>query len=86
MSESTVDLRTCKAGDILISCNGMRLTYVSPTPEGNYYDHIVRYPNGSTGTRIHDGHVMRNTDKRLKTDEDIVKILPASTITVFDEV
>ena len=82
----TVDLRTCKAGDKLVSCNGMILTYVSPTPEGHYYDHFVQYPNGSQGARIHDGHVMRNESKRLPSDEDIVEIFPCASLTVFDEV
>ena len=82
----TVDLRTCKAGDKLVSCNGMILTYVSPTPEGHYYDHFVRYPNGSEGTRIHDGHVMRNGNKRFIRPDDIVEIIPCASLAFFDEV
>ncbi len=43
----------------------------------NYYDHIVRYPDGSLGTRIHDGHVYKNEGSRL-SDHDIVKIIDNS--------
>jgi hypothetical protein len=68
-----VDLRTCKAGDILISKHGERLTYVRPLPAENYYDHEVKYANGSYGSRIHDGHVYRIN--RLETDHDIVEII-----------
>jgi len=71
-----IDLRTCKAGDTLISKRGWKLTYVGPTEPGNYYDHLVKYPDGSLGTRIHDGHVFRNLDKRLPEDHDIMEIIP----------
>jgi hypothetical protein len=71
-----IDLRNCRAGQKLISKHGVILTYVGPTKEGNYYDHIVKYPDGSLGSRIHDGHVYRNEDKRLPEDHDIVEILP----------
>lgn len=69
-----VDLRTCKPGDKLRSTHGMILTYVGPLPENDYMDHEVRYPNGSRGTRTHDGFVFRN--KRLPVDHDIAEILP----------
>jgi len=36
-------------------------------------DHEVKYPNGSHGTRTHDGFVYRTN--RLETDHDIVKII-----------
>jgi hypothetical protein len=71
----TVDLRTCKAGDKLISRHGKVLTYVSPLPEDNFYDHLVRYPDGSNGTRCHDGFAYRNPSKRLPEDHDIVRIV-----------
>lgn len=71
----SVDLRTCKAGDKLISKHGMVLTYVKPMPCGSYYDHMVLYPNGSHETRTHDGHVFRNPSRRLPEDHDIVKII-----------
>ena len=70
-----VDLRNCKPGDKLKSKHGLILTYIRPLPEEYYYDHVVEYPNGSKGTRIHDGHVYRNPDKRLPEDHDIVEIL-----------
>jgi len=77
-----IDLRTCKPGQKLKSKHGLILTYVGPTKPGDYYDHVVLYPpdppyiETSRGTRIHDGHVYRNPDKRLPEDHDIVEILP----------
>jgi hypothetical protein len=72
-----IDLRVCKPGDRLLSKHGWVLTYVGPLPEDNYYDHEVRYHDGSKGTRIHDGHVYRKESSRLPEDHDIVAILPA---------
>jgi hypothetical protein len=75
----SVDLRTCKKGDILISKHGLRLTYLHPEPEGSYYDHRVAYPENfegitrGEGTRTHDGFVFRNT--RRTEDHDIVEII-----------
>ena len=69
-----VDLRTCKPGDKLISKHGMELIYMRPLPDGTYMDHEVKYPDGSLGTRTHDGFVFRK--KRLDTDHDIVEIVP----------
>jgi hypothetical protein len=37
-------------------------------------DHEVRYPNGSRGTRTHDGFAFRK--RRLPEDHDIVDVLP----------
>ena len=54
-----VDLRTCKCGDKLKTVHGTILTYVKPLPDEHYYDHEIQYPDGSRGTRIHDGHVFR---------------------------
>lgn len=70
-----VDLRECKAGDKLISSHGMTLTYVRPLPMDNFYDHEVRYPDGSVGTRTNDGHVFRK-NRIPETDHDIVEIIP----------
>jgi hypothetical protein len=69
----SVDLRTCKPGDVLISKHGMKLTYVKALSEWDYMDHEVMYPNGSSGTRTHDGFVLRK--KRLEIDHDIVEII-----------
>jgi len=69
----SVDLRICEQGDILISKHGEVLTYVEPLPDSDFYDHKVKYSDGSFGTRIHDGHVYRN--KRLPEDHDIVAII-----------
>jgi len=78
----TIDLRTCKPGDALISSHGAKLIYVRPTTEFEYLDHYVQYvemPDGSKpaesyGTRTHDGFVFKN--KRIpETDHDIVKII-----------
>jgi hypothetical protein len=68
-----VDLRTCKPGDKLLTKHGTVLTYVRPLPENDYYDHVIEYPNGAGGTRMHDGHVFRHD--RREEDEDIVEIL-----------
>lgn len=70
-----VDLRECKPGDKLRSKHGMILEYVGPEPENAYYDHKVKYPDGSFGTRIHSGHVYRNPERRMDIDHDIVEIL-----------
>ena len=68
-----VDLRTCKPGDKLRSVHGLILTYIGPLLEDNYMDHAVEYPNGSMGTRTHEGYVYRG--KRLPEDHDIVEII-----------
>lgn len=54
----------------------MILTYVGKLPELSYYQHEVKYPNGSRGTRIDDGHVYKNPSMRMECDHDIVEILP----------
>ena len=69
----SIDLRNCVAGDKLISKHGTVLEYVGLNPAGIYYEHMVKYPNGSAGTRTHDGYVYRNM--RKDTDEDIVRIV-----------
>jgi hypothetical protein len=68
-----IDLRDCKAGDKLISKHGLVLEYIRPLSEDNYMDHEVKYPDGSWGSRTHEGYVMRK--KRLDSDHDIVEII-----------
>lgn len=70
-----IDLRECKGGETLISTHGTKLTYICQLPEDNFYDHLVKYPDGSEGSRIHDGHVYRNASRRMDVDEDIVEIV-----------
>ena len=71
-----IDLNNCKPGDKLLTKHGTLLEYVCKlNPEVDYYDHRIKYPNGSFGTRVNSGHVMKNVNKRLETDEDIIKIL-----------
>lgn len=70
-----VDLNTCKPGDKLKTKHGTILTYVKKLPEYDYYDHVIRYPNGALGTRINEGFVYKNPNKRLEIDEDIIEIL-----------
>jgi hypothetical protein len=71
----SIDLRTCVAGQKLISCHGIVLTYLRrqdcPT-----FGHRVQYPNGSTGTRTHDGQCF--IKNKLPADHDIVAIVPLS--------
>jgi len=76
-----IDLRTCNPGDVLLTKHGTRLTYIGPLSTQCFYEHEVRFPNGSIGTRIHDGHVFRN--KQLPGDEDIVEILGPGETTVL---
>ena len=75
VSDSTVDLRTCKKGDILISKFGTKLRYLKPTEEGSYYDHEVEYLQKGlgNGTRTHEGYVF--IKNRRSDDEDIVEII-----------
>lgn len=68
-----IDLRNCKPNAKLLTSHGTVITYLGSTPEGHYYDHFVRYPDGSLGTRTHDGHVFRKN--LLPDDDDIVAIL-----------
>ena len=67
------DMNQCKPGDKLISVHGMILEYVGH--DGScHYPHIVKYPNGSTGSRCDDGFVFYN--KRLPEDENIIGFAP----------
>lgn len=70
-----VDLRTCKKGDILISRHGLKLEYIEPLSEDNYYDHKVKYLDKllGEGTRTHDGYVFRKN--RREEDQDILSII-----------
>ena len=82
---SSIDLRTCKKGDILISSHGAKLEYISPTPwkYHSYLDHVVRYiedkygnsfGDENYGTRTHDGFVFAK-NRKPETDHDIVEII-----------
>jgi hypothetical protein len=73
----SVDLRTCKPGDKLLSKHGMILTYIGPLPDGHYFDHEVMYPNGGRGTRTNNGATYRAAP--LQEDHDIVQILGQGT-------
>lgn len=75
----TIDLRNCRPGDKLLTRQNKVVEYVGPLPETHYYDHEVRYANGSIGTRCHDGFTYRNEDKRMPEDEDIIEVLPSDT-------
>lgn len=79
-----IDLRICKKGDILISSQGAKLEYISPTPYEHltYLDHVVRYikdkdgkgmGKNNYGTRTHDGFVFAK-NRIPETDHDIVEI------------
>lgn len=81
-----VDLNKCKKNDILISCQGATLKYISKTPWKyyTYLDHVVQYivdKNGKSfgkenyGTRTNDGFVFTK-NRKPETDHDIIKILP----------
>lgn len=82
---SKIDLRTCKAGDILISSHGAKLEYVCTTPWKHYayLDHVVKYiedKDGNSfgeetyGTRTHDGFVFAKA-RQPETDHDIIEII-----------
>lgn len=64
------DMNQCKVGDKLISCHGMIFTYEGIDEKNYDYKHIVRYPDGSIGTRLDDGSVFRY--KKLPEDHNIV--------------
>lgn len=69
-----VDLKQCKKGDKLLTKQGEILIYDKYIEE-DFYPHKIIYPNGSFGSRIDSGHVMKNPEKRLETDRDIIEIL-----------
>lgn len=80
-----IDLRNCNKGDKLISNHGDTLTYVEHQPEA-YFPHIVKYADGSRGSRTDDGFVMRNESQRLETDHNIVEVIPLENPKVSHEV
>jgi hypothetical protein len=82
---TTIDLRNCEKGDLLVSSQGSVLEYISPTPykEYTYLDHVVRYitdkdgnsmGNENYGTRTKDGFVFAK-NRIPETDHDIIKII-----------
>ena len=75
----SIDLRQCVPGQKLRSVHGTILTYVDDTWSNEQWPHRVLYPDGSHGTRTHDGFVFSNPEKRLPEDEDIVEIIPLET-------
>lgn len=88
-----VDLRKCKKGDILISCHGAILEYISPTPhlQYTYLDHVVRYIENSErqlkfyrddnyGSRTDDGYYTFNKNNCLPSDHNIVLIIPFESL------
>ena len=72
---SPVDLRECRPGQKLLTKHGTILTYVGIRFPDSPFPHEILYPEGSNGSRTHDGYVFRNPAKRLYEDEDIVEIL-----------
>lgn len=71
----SVDLRQCKPGDKLLAQNGMIMEYVGPNKKyfREKYPHLVRYPDGATGSRTDNG-VAWIIDDGL-SEYDIVEIL-----------
>lgn len=69
-----VDLRNCIKGDKLLTKQGDILIY-DEYVKNDFYPHKVIYPDGSTGSRIDSGHVMKNAHKRLDSDKDVIEIL-----------
>ena len=67
----SVDLNKCKYGDKLICRNGAILIYDKKLDERYTYKHLVRYPNGTGGTRMSNGLVYI---KNENSDGDIVAI------------
>ena len=81
----TIDLNTCKKGDILLSSRGAKLEYVCPTPweHCTYLDHVVKYvenpdgtlyPDNCYGTRTSDGFVFAK-NRLPDLDHDIIEII-----------
>ena len=76
-----IDLNQCKAGDRLITSQGIEVEYVSKTPWRNYtyLDHVIKYLDplygeSNYGTRTNDGFVFQN-NRIPETDNDIVEII-----------
>lgn len=76
------DMRQCRPGDRLLTAHGEIVTYTGPSGRilRDEYPHLIRYPDGSEGSRTDDGHVYAN--KRESEDEDIVGFAPERGIPV----
>lgn len=72
-----INLNNCKSGDKLLSKHGEILTYIekSTDPRDERFPHIVRYSDGSRGSRTDDGFVYSRPESRLDSDHDIVEII-----------
>lgn len=73
-----INLNKCVIGQKLVSKHGMVLTYLGKN-KGNHtklWPHMVKYPDGGTGSRTTDGFVYTNPKSRLPADHDIVTIIP----------
>lgn len=68
-----VDLSKCKEGDTLITCTGRELKFLRAAKDVEYLDYIIRYPENGVGSRTIDGYTFAHN--RMKTDENIVKII-----------
>lgn len=68
------DLNKCTKGDRLLSSLGLVLTYVRKCTEGEYGDHVVKYPDGSQGMRFNDGYVYQ-FNRLPNYDHDIIEVL-----------
>lgn len=81
-----MDLSNCVPGQKLRSKHGMILTYVGPFIGHGPYQHEIRYPDGSHGSRMNDGFTYHNPNARLPEDHDIVEILPLEFNTPTKEI
>lgn len=64
------NMNKCKKGDKLLSVHGTVLEYIGINERYEPYRHVVKYPNGSLGSRTDSGEVfVRN---KMDTDEDIL--------------
>ena len=78
MSRVMIDLHKCVAGDKLISCHGLELTYLK-LEEGRAFPHTVKYPSNalfgenSEGSRLDNGQVYGN--RLMALDHDIVIVV-----------
>ena len=72
-----INLNDCEPGDKLISKHGEVLTYIekSEDPRDARFPHIVKYSDGSRGSRTDDGFVYSRPESRLDADHDITEIV-----------
>jgi len=82
-----IDLRKCKPGDKLRIRTTKAwknaspffnpptdiITYVGPTDELTYLDHMIKYSTGAWSTRTHDGRTFPNNPK--VDDPDVLEII-----------